>query len=95
MPNSIEGLKKTIGPILNKYGISRAAFFGSVARNEATMDSDIDLIVEFRPGSSLLDMARLKSELESRLMRKVDIVTYRSLHPRLRNRILREQVIIR
>lgn len=59
-----------------------------------TDQSDVDLLVEFEGRKSLLDLSGLKIELEDALGRKVDVVTYRSLHPLLRERILAEQVPI-
>ncbi len=95
MQFTIDSMKTAISASLEKYGVRKAALFGSVVKAEATEKSDIDLLVEFERGRSLLDLAGLKSELEVLLKRKVDIVTYRSLHPLLRDRILSEQVIIR
>lgn len=92
---TIDSLKAAIGTTLEKYGVRKAALFGSVIRNEAVGESDIDLLVEFEEGRSLLDLAGLKLELERLLTRKVDLVTYRSLHPLLRDTILSEQVVIR
>jgi predicted nucleotidyltransferase len=94
MSNSIDQLKSIIHDTLGKYGVKKAALFGSIVRDDAREDSDIDLLVEFEPGKSLLDLVRLKLELENLLGRKVDIVTYRSLHPLLKDRILRNQVEI-
>jgi predicted nucleotidyltransferase len=71
--------------------VKRASIFGSVARGEATGDSDIDLLIEFEGRKSLLDLAGLKIELEESLGRKVDVLTYKSLHPLLRDRILEEE----
>jgi uncharacterized protein len=59
-----------------------------------TDQSDVDLLVEFEGRKSLLDLSGFKIELEDALCRKVDVVTYRSLHPLLRERILAEQVPI-
>jgi predicted nucleotidyltransferase len=95
MHDTIDKLKNAIRDTLEKYGVKKAALFGSVIRGEALEDSDIDLLVEFEPGKSLLDLARLKLELEGLLKRKVDIVTYRSLHPLLKERILSSQIEIR
>lgn len=76
-------------------GVKRAAIFGSFARGEARKNSDIDLLIEFRgKKKSLLDLVDLKFKLEEKLGRKVDLVTYNSLHHLLRDRILAEQVII-
>jgi len=80
--------------ILQKNGIKRAAFFGSIVRGEMTDDSDIDILVEFEGRKSLLDLAGLKLDLEDALERRVDLLTYRSLHPLLKDRIIAEQVPI-
>ncbi|HBC46345.1 MAG TPA: hypothetical protein DEO84_02100 [candidate division Zixibacteria bacterium] len=94
MQSNIKTIKAVIGNTLQKFGVTRAALFGSVVREEATQESDIDILVEFEPGRSLLDLAGLKLELEKLLGRSVDVVTYRSIHPLLKDRILREQVVI-
>jgi predicted nucleotidyltransferase len=80
--------------VLQKNGIKRAAFFGSIVRGEMTNESDIDILVEFEGRKSLLDLAGLKLDLEDALERSVDLITYRSLHPWLKDRILAEQVPI-
>lgn len=80
--------------ILRRNGVKRAAFFGSIVRGEMTDESDVDLLVEFEKRKSLLDLAGLKIELEDALNRRVDVLTYRSLHPLLKERILAEQVRI-
>jgi predicted nucleotidyltransferase len=80
--------------ILQRNGIKRAAFFGSIVRGEMTDESDIDILIEFEGRKSLLDLAGLKLDLEDALERRVDLLTYRSLHPLLKDRILAEQVPI-
>jgi predicted nucleotidyltransferase len=87
-------VKKKIIPILKRQGVTKAAFFGSFVRGETKKDSDIDLLVNLRKDKSLLDLVGLKIELEEKLGRKVDLLTYNSLHPLLRDRILKEQKII-
>jgi len=89
-----EGIKNKIMPVLKKYDVKKASFFGSFARGEATVKSDIDLLVEFRGKKSLLDLSGLKIELEELLKRKVDVLTYKSIYPLLKERILREQETI-
>jgi len=90
----LEGLRNKIIPILERYEVKRAAVFGSYVRGEQTKDSDIDILVEFKGKKSLLDLAGLKIELEDTLHRKVDVLTYNSLHPLLKDRILQEQKVI-
>jgi len=91
---TIEEIRDAVIPVLRKYGVRRASLFGSVVRGEMSEDSDIDLLVEFEGRKSLLDLAGLKIELEEKLKRDVDVLTYKSLHPLLRERILREKVDI-
>jgi len=90
----LEGLKDKIIPILERYEVKKAAVFGSFVRGEQKEDSDIDILVEFKGEKSLLDLAGLKIELEEALQRKVDVLTYNSLHPLLKDRILKEQKVI-
>jgi len=87
----LERLREKVTPILRRLGVRRASVFGSLARGEGGEKSDVDLLVELEPGRSLLDLAELKVELEEVLGRRVDVITYDSLHPLLRERVLREQ----
>ncbi|BDF59174.1 hypothetical protein CE91St36_19910 [Christensenellaceae bacterium] len=70
---------KTIIPFFHQYGIKKAAVFGSVARNEETKNSDLDLVVSFGKQYDLLDMVGLKQDIEDALHIPVDIITYESL----------------
>jgi len=76
--------------IAAKYGACNVRVFGSVARGEAGEDSDIDFLVDFEPGRSLLDQAALTLDLQDLLGRKADVVTERGLYWLLRRRILKE-----
>ncbi len=87
-------MRGKIREILRKNGVKRAAFVGSIVRDEMTEESDINILIEFEGRRSLLDLAHLKNELEDAVNRRVDLLTYRSLHPKLRDRILAEQVPI-
>lgn len=75
-----------------KYGARDIRVFGSVARGEADEQSDIDLIVEFEPGRSLLDHAGLWLELQELLGCKVDVVSKHGIKARIRERVLHEAV---
>lgn len=92
--NEIEEIKGIIIEALRKHGVRRASLFGSVVTGEATVNSDIDILVEFEGKKSLLDLAGLKIELEDLLGKKVDVLTYESLHPLLKESILEEQEAI-
>ena len=78
--------------IARQHGASNVRVFGSVARGEASPDSDIDILVDLELGRSLLDHAQLQIDLEALLGRKVDVVTARGLRPRLRDRVLQEAI---
>lgn len=88
---SIARVKKITEPIFKRHDVKRAAVFGSVARGRAESSSDIDLLVEFNGKKSLLDLVSLELELTKRLGKKANVVTYRSIHPLLRRRILKER----
>jgi len=88
---TIPEIKDKILPVLKKYGIKKASLFGSVVRDEQTERSDIDLLVELPETASLLELASLKLDLEEILRRKVDVLTFDSLHPLLKDKILHEQ----
>ena len=90
----IATVRRQVVPILKQHDIKRAALFGSFARGEQTRKSDLDVLVEFRGSKSLLDLVALKLALEDKTGRKVDVLTYRALHPALRGRVLSEQVVL-
>jgi predicted nucleotidyltransferase len=66
--------------------------FGSVARGDAQQDSDVDLLIDFEPGITLVELAQLKHELESILERNVDIVSSMSLPESLKTQIEKDAV---
>ncbi len=94
MESQIEKYTEIILEILKKHEVIKASLFGSIVREEMTIDSDIDLIIEFKGDKSLLDLAALQIELEETLKLKVDVLTYNSIHPLLKDQILAEQVKI-
>ncbi len=87
-------LKEKIRPITKRYGVKKVALFGSLVRGEMGKDSDIDILVEIESDISLLDFVGLKIEIEEALGRKVDLVEYCTIKPLLRDKILKEQVVI-
>lgn len=92
MEHAIEDIKREVVSILKEAGVTRSAVFGSFARKEVTPESDLDLLVEFPRGKSILDLVRLKNKLEKKLKRKVDLLTYHSVSPLLKDIITKEQI---
>jgi predicted nucleotidyltransferase len=80
---------------LKAEGIVRLSLFGSVARNEGTPQSDVDLMAEFdsRREFSLLDRVRLENRLADMLGAKVDLAPARMLKDGVRERAVREAVL--
>lgn len=79
--------RQAILELAEKYGAYNVRVFGSVARDEATPASDVDLLVSFREGASLYDLSGLWQDLEELLGVRVDLATD-DIHPR-RERFLR------
>ena len=75
-----------------RFGVARLALFGSVARDEAGQDSDVDLLVEFDRPIGLFRFLELQNHLEGLLGCGVDLGTPQSLKPRIRDRVLAEAV---
>lgn len=89
-----QNIKNRVLPVLKRHDVVKAAIFGSFIRGEAKKGSDIDILVKFKGEKSLLDLVGLKLDLEETLKRKVDVLTYDSLHPLLKDIILKEQRLI-
>lgn len=92
MDKKIQDIKAQLVPILKQNNVLKAGIFGSYARGEQKKSSDIDILIKFKEGKSLLDLARLELILEKKLGRKVDLITYDSLHLLIKDRILKEEV---
>jgi len=88
----IDRIKKAIKNILKKNKVKKAGIFGSYARGEEKKESDIDILIEF--DGSLLSLVRLERELGEILGIKVDLLTYKGIHPLLKKRILNEEIRI-
>ncbi len=93
------GVKEIIGPkraalrsLAREYGAISLRVFGSVARGEAGPDSDVDLLLTFRPPIGLLRRGELRERAEALLGRSVDFTTEASLHWLVRPRVIGEAI---
>lgn len=87
-------LREEILKIAAQYGAYNVRVFGSVARGEARLDSDVDFLVEIEPQRTLLDQIGLMQSLEELLKRKVDIAEPDTLHEIIREKVLKEAVVL-
>jgi len=92
--NNLGKLKKQILPTLKSHDVVRAAIFGSYARGEENLKSDIDMMVEFSGKKSLLDLVGLQQDLEEEIGIKFDVSTFKAIHPLIKDRVYREQIVI-
>ncbi|MEM7535143.1 MAG: nucleotidyltransferase family protein [Chloroflexota bacterium] len=90
----IQRLKRHQADLQHKFGVVSLAIFGSTARNEATPESDIDLLVEFNRPTGLFGLIDLQFYLEELLGTGVDVGTMDGLKPRTRERILKDLVYV-
>ncbi len=91
----IRAIKRKIINVLKKYKVTKAGIFGSYARGDYKKNSDIDILVEINDKKmSLLGFVHIKHELEDSLKKKVDLVEYDTIKPLLKDRILKDEVII-
>ena len=86
----VQSKREDILRLAARRGAHNVRLFGSVARNEAGPDSDVDFLVDLEPGRSLLDLGGLLMDLQKLMGCKVDVVTETGLRPRLRPHVLRE-----
>ena len=89
-----ESMREKIVEILKKNGVTKAAIFGSFARGEEKKNSDIDILVEVPEGTGFFEFVGLEMELEKAAKRKIDLLTFNSVHPLLKDIILKEQKLI-
>lgn len=91
---NLDEIKNKIIPILKEIGVTRAAIFGSVAREEQTDKSDVDILVDLPIGMSLFNVIDLEFKLEEAISRKVDLVDYAAIKPSLKSYIMQDQIQI-
>lgn len=87
-------IKNQFDTLRTQYGVRHLSLFGSVARNEAKSESDIDILVEFNGKPNFDGFMELKFFLEEILHKHVDLVTIEALKPRMRSLIESELIYV-
>ena len=77
-----------------RHSVKHLSLFGSVARDDARADSDIDVLVEFEGAATFDHYTGLLAYLEDLFGRRIDLLTPRSIKPRVRDLIAREMVLV-
>jgi len=90
----VRGRREEILVLAARRGALNVRLFGSVARGEASPESDVDFLVDLEQGRSLLDLGGLLMDLQSLLGCKVDVITESGLRPRLRQRVLKDAKLL-
>ena len=88
----LEAKRPAILAVAARYGVTNIRIFGSVARHEAREDSDLDLLVTFPRGTSLLDQIGFSQDLEDLLGMRVEVASDRGLRERIRETVMQEAV---
>ena len=90
MSDVVEKYRDQILSLAKENGVRNVRVFGSMARNEAGPESDLDLLVDIENGKSGLALGGFLIDVSELVHRKVDVVTEKSLHPAIREKVLHE-----
>jgi predicted nucleotidyltransferase len=86
----VEKYREDILSLAKANGVCNIRVFGSMVRNEAGLDSDLDLLVDLDKNKSGLALGGFLADVSALLNRKVDVVTEKALHPRIRAKVMQE-----
>lgn len=92
--DDLRAMRNDILALAARHRAFNVRVFGSVARGEATPESDVDLLVSFHPGASLFDLSALWQDLQDLLGRDVNVVSEGGMNERFRQRIARDIVAL-
>jgi len=90
----IERFKDQIAVACREFDVSSLAVFGSVARGDDSPKSDVDLLVRFKKPVGLTRLIKLEDRFAQILGRRVDLGTENSLHPLIKNTVMKESKLI-
>jgi predicted nucleotidyltransferase len=90
----IQKLKEVKSLLREKFGVVKIGLFGSVAREESSKESDVDILIEKEKPLSLIRFVRMKLLLEKRLGKKVDLISLEGLREELREEVEKEVIYV-
>ena len=93
-PYTIAELQSLIHPVAERYGVARVLLFGSYARGDAELGSDIDLRIDNGAIKDYFELSGFHQELEDALSGTVDVLTTGSLEEKFLSRIAKEEVLL-
>lgn len=91
---TVEEIKSKITPVLKKYRVEYAGLFGSAARGQDTLNSDVDILVSIERPMGIYEFIGLQFDLEKVLERKVDLVSRRAINKYVKPYIEKDLVSI-
>lgn len=87
--------RHALAEVCHRYGVARLEVFGSVARGDTSITSDLDLLYTLEPGARLgWEIEDLSDELSALFGRPVDLVSQRALHQSIRGQVLLEAEVV-
>ena len=90
----IEKNRQDILTLARNNGVTKVRIFGSMARGDVSLTSDVDFLVEIEEGRSGLALGGFLMDVSELLHRKVDVVTEKSLHPKIQSQVLSEAIAL-
>ena len=91
---SIEEIRDIVHDVAQQYGVERVWLFGSYARGEARLDSDIDLRIDKGRIRGLFQLSGFHLDIEEKLNTRVDVLTTESLNEKFLRRISGEEIVL-
>ena len=91
---TIEKIKEVVTRLGKKYGVKSAYLFGSYAKNTATEDSDVDLIIDKGEIRSFIQYFHLYEDLKEEFGTEVDLLTEKSLSPKFLDYIKNDRILL-
>ena len=85
---------QTIVNYLKNQGVKEIGIFGSFARDQEKPDSDIDVLVEYRRGTTLFDIVKIKQELSALIGKQIDLVSKAAVRPAIMKNILKDLQVV-